>query len=160
MHIAQLNIGRLVADREDAQVAEFMAALDPVNAIAEASPGFVWRLQTDEGNATSIRPFDDDRILVNMSVWESIEAVQAFAYASRHVEYLRRRREWFERMGAPTMVLWWVTEGHIPTTEEAKARLEHLERHGPTPTAFTFKQAFPPDAEQPLATTLSRSAQG
>src|SRR5262245_45626835 len=153
MHVAQLNIGRLVADREDAQVAEFMAALEPINAIAEATPGFVWRLQTDEGNATSIRPFDDDRILVNMSVWRSIEAVQAFAYGSRHVDYLRRRREWFLRMGAPTMVLWWVPEGHIPTMEEAKARLEHLERHGPTPTAFTFRQPFPPELVEALATS-------
>jgi hypothetical protein len=160
MHIAQLNVGRLVADREDALVAEFMDALEPVNAIADATPGFVWRLQTDEGNATAIRPFEDDRILVNMSVWESIEAVQAFAYTSRHVDYLRRRREWFERMAAPTMVLWWVPEGHVPTMEEAKARLEHLERHGPTPTAFTFRQPYPPEAEASLTTTRSPSVPG
>ena len=142
-HIAQLNVGILVAHRDDPVVADFMAALDPINAIADASPGFVWRLDTPEGNATAIRPYDDDRILVNMSVWESIEALHAFAYRSGHTDVLRRRREWFERYEGPSMVIWWVPVGHIPDIEEAKERLAMLERDGPTAEAFTFKETFP-----------------
>jgi hypothetical protein len=160
VHIAQLNIGRMVADTEDPAVAEFMAALAPVNALAEASPGFVWRLQTADGNATAIRPFEDDRILVNMSVWESIEALAAFAYTGPHLDYLRRRLEWFERSSGRSTVLWWVAEGHIPTVEEAKARLELLERQGPTPEAFTFRQAFPPDDAASATTAPPRAATG
>ena len=142
-HIAQLNVGILRADRDDPLVAEFMDALDPINAIADASPGFVWRLETPEGNATAIRPYDDDRILVNMSVWESIETLQEFAYRSAHTGFLRRRREWFERFEGPSMVIWWVPVGHIPGIEEAKERLALLEHDGPTPGAFTFRQTFP-----------------
>ncbi|MCY7419128.1 MAG: DUF3291 domain-containing protein [Chloroflexi bacterium] len=142
-HIAQLNIGILRADRDDPMIAEFMAALDPINAIADASPGFVWRLVTPEGNATSIRPFDDDRILVNMSVWESLETLEAFTYRSAHTQYIGRRREWFQRFEGRFMVLWGVPAGHIPDIEEAKARLTLLERDGPTPEAFTYRHPFP-----------------
>jgi len=143
-HIAQLNVGILVAHRDDPLVADFMAALDPINALADASPGFVWRLDTPEGNATAIRPYDDDRILVNMSVWESIEALFAFAYRSGHTDVLRRRREWFERYQGPSMVIWWVPAGHTPEIEEAKERLALLGRDGPTAMAFTFRDTFPP----------------
>ena len=126
-----------------------MAALDPINALADASPGFVWRLETPEGNATALRPYDDDRILVNMSVWETIEALHAFAYRSGHTDVLRRRREWFERYPGPSMVIWWVAAGHLPTIEEAKDRLALLERDGPTAEAFTFRETFPaPDHEE------------
>ena len=143
-HIAQLNVGILVADREDPAVADFMAALDPINAIADASPGFVWRLDTPEGNATAIRPYDDDRILVNMSVWESIEALEGFTYRSAHTPYIGRRREWFQPFQGRFMVLWWVPAGSIPDIEEAKERLALLERDGPTAAAFTFRETFPP----------------
>ena len=146
-HIAQLNVGILRAHRDDPLVADFMAALDPINAIADASPGFVWRLDTPEGNATAIRPYDDDRILVNMSVWESIETLHAYAYRSAHTDVLRRRREWFERFEGPSMVIWWVPVGHIPSIDEAKERLALLGRDGPTPEAFNFRETFPPPGQ-------------
>jgi hypothetical protein len=146
VHLAQLNIGRTKAPLDSALMAEFMAKLDPVNALADATPGFVWRLQDDSGNATSIRPFDDDLMIVNLSVWESIEALWEFVYAGEHLAFMRRRREWFERfVKGPYLVLWWVPPGHVPPVEEALARLDHLETHGPTRHAFTFKSRFAPD---------------
>lgn len=124
-------------------LAEFMARLDPVNAIADEAPGFVWRLQTEEGNATSIPVLGDARLIVNMSVWESIDQLADFVYRSGHVEVMRRRREWFERIKV-FMALWWVPAGHLPTVAEAEGRLEHLRAHGPTTHAFTFRRRFPP----------------
>lgn len=153
-HLAQLNIGRMVAPTTAPEVAEFMAALDPINALAEAAPGFVWRLQTDAGNATDIHAFDDPLLLLNMSVWESIEALRAFTYTTDHTDVLRRRREWFERLDEAHLVLWWVPAGHIPTLAEAIGRLGQLRRDGPTPAAFTFRVPFAPeasDAGDPLA---------
>jgi heme-degrading monooxygenase HmoA len=144
LHVAQLNIARGKAPLDSPLLAEFMAALDPVNALADSSPGFVWRLQTEDGNATSVRAFDDDRIIVNMSVWESIDALANFVYRSDHIAVMRRRREWFERVTVH-MVLWWVPDGHEPSVAEAEDRLEHLGRHGPTPYAFTFKRRYLPD---------------
>ncbi len=143
-HLAQVNIGTLRADRDDPLVADFMAALDPINAIADGSPGFVWRLTTPEGNATALRPYDDDRILVNLSLWESLDTLRAFVYRSAHTDVMRRRREWFERFEGSYMVLWWVPAGHVPSVEEAKARLELLGSAGPGPDAFTFRVPFPP----------------
>ncbi|HEX6390428.1 MAG TPA: DUF3291 domain-containing protein [Solirubrobacteraceae bacterium] len=143
MALAQLNIGRLVAPNDDPRVAEFMEALDPINALADASPGFIWRLQDDTGNATSIQAFDDDSIIVNMSVWASVADLRAFVYSSEHKRYLARRKEWFQPFDGLLLVLWNVPDGHIPSVDEAKERLEHLERHGPTPHAFTFRQSFP-----------------
>ena len=147
-HIAQLNIGRARGAIDGPVMAEFMALLDPVNDLADASPGFVWRLQTEEGNATALRPYEDERMIVNMSVWESIEDLVAFVYRSSHVDVMRRRREWFEPM-KPYMVLWWVPEGETPAVEEAKERLEHLRDHGPTPFAFTFNERFPATGQAP-----------
>lgn len=144
-HIAQINIGRAVGALDGPIMAEFMQNLEPINALAEQTAGFVWRLQADDGNATSIRVFEDESILINMSVWESVEALREFTYFSQHTDFLRRRHEWFERMGTPIMVLWWVPAGHIPSAEEAKERLSMLEKHGPTPLAFTFKQPFTVD---------------
>ena len=109
----------------------------------------MWRLQTDLGNATDIRPTEDDLFLINMSVWSSLEALRAFTYDTDHVGILRRRREWFERLATAHLVLWWVPVGHTPTVEEALARLDHLRQHGPTPTAFTFRTPFEPDAAGP-----------
>jgi heme-degrading monooxygenase HmoA len=147
-HLAQCNIGRLLAPLDNEQLAGFVAALDPINALADRAPGFVWRLQTEDGNATAIRPFDDDMIAVNMSVWESLEALTAFTYDTAHRDVLRGRRQWFERMPEAYLVLWWVPAGTIPTVDEAKARLEHLRRHGPSPAAFTFRTPFPaPDED-------------
>jgi hypothetical protein len=141
-HVAQLNVGRLIAPEDDPRVAEFIAALPPINALADASPGFVWRLQTEEGDAIAIRAFDDDTILVNMSVWESVAQLRAFVYATDHKRYLARRAEWFSPFDAIFVVLWWVPAGHEPSVEEAKERLEHLERHGPTAHAFTFREVI------------------
>jgi hypothetical protein len=144
--LAQLNIGRMVAPTTAPEVAEFMAALDPINALAEAAPGFVWRLQTDAGNATDIHAFDDPLLLLNMSVWGSIEALRAFTYTTAHTDVLRRRREWFERLAEAHLVLWWIPAGQIPTVTEAIERLERLRREGPTPAAFTFRVPFAPEA--------------
>jgi hypothetical protein len=151
-HLAQLNVGRLRAPTDHPLVAEFMEALDPINALAERSPGFVWRFQTEEGNATAERPFPDDQIVINLSTWESVEALADFVFRTEHVDYLRRRREWFERMDEVITVLWWVPAGHEPTPAEAIERLEHLRAHGPAPDAFTFRRPFAPgDTGEPTA---------
>ena len=127
-------------------MAEFMAALDPVNALADDAPGFVWRLQTEAGDATAIRGFSDDRVIVNLSVWESIDHLADFVYRSEHITVMRRRREWFERIRVH-MALWWVPIGHTPSVSEAEERLAHLQAHGPAPYAFTFKARFLVDDE-------------
>ncbi len=141
--LAQANIALLKEPIGSELLSDFVALLEPINAVADASPGFVWRLQTEDGDSTAIRAFDDERIIVNMSVWESIDALAAFAYDSRHLEVMRRRRRWFERMDASYLVLWWIPEGHRPAPEEGRDRLEHLQRNGPTERAFTFKAPFP-----------------
>ena len=143
-HLAQLNIGRIVAPLDSPQLAGFVNRLDEINALADRAPGFVWRFQTEAGDATALRPFDDDRILVNFSVWESPEALHQFVYRTAHVEVMRRRREWFEVMREAYLVLWWVPEGHRPSVEEAIERLEMLRSKGPSPEAFTFRELFPP----------------
>jgi hypothetical protein len=145
MHVAQLNIGRLRAPIDDPIIDDFRLNLDRINALAESSPGFVWRLQDDSGNATDIKVFDDELVIINLSVWESIDALADFAYRSGHVELLRRRREFFEVPGQPILCLWWIPEGTIPTPHIAIDRLEYLRRHGPTPAAFTFRHRFDPD---------------
>jgi len=142
-HIAQLNVARAVAPLDSPRLADFMGALDAINALGEASPGFVWRLKSDSGNATDIRLNDDPLLIVNMTVWESIETLFEFVYRSAHTKVMMRRREWFEKPAEAYQVLWWIPAGTIPTTQEAMARLEYLRRHGPTPHAFTFKQHFP-----------------
>jgi hypothetical protein len=143
-HLAQLNVARFRLPMDDPAMAGFVEQLDPINALADAAPGFVWRLQTEEGNATAIHAYEDDLMLVNMSVWESVEALAEFVYRSGHVGVMRRRREWAERMAEAYMCLWWVPAGETPTVEEAQGRLEHLREHGPTPRSFTFKKRFPP----------------
>ena len=144
--LAQVNIGRLLAPVDSAEIADFVAALDPINRLADGSPGFIWRLQTESGNATSIHSFDDELIISNMSVWDSIESLRAFTYTSAHIAVMSRRRTWFEKHATAHMALWWIAAGHRPTIEEAKERLALLERDGPTSNAFTFRAPFdPPD---------------
>jgi hypothetical protein len=151
MHLAQLNVGRLRAPMEDPLIDDFRTNLEPINALAEASSGFVWRLQDEAGDATGIKPFGDELEIINLTVWESIDALADFTYRSGHVELLRRRREFFEAPTQPIVCLWWIPEGTIPTIEDAIARLEHLRTHGPTPTSFTFRHRFEPDgADAPL----------
>jgi hypothetical protein len=130
-------------------MAGFMGALEPINAIADAAPGFVWRLQDEAGDATAIRPFEDDSLMINMSVWESREALWRFVYDSEHLAVMRRRREWFARMKV-FMALWWIPAGTLPTLEDAKERLAALELRGPTPYAFTFKRPFSTVGEEAL----------
>jgi hypothetical protein len=146
-HIAQLNVGRSVAPPGSPELADFMAALDRINALAESSPGFVWRLQSASGNATDILVSDDPRSLVNMSVWSSVESLFDYVYRSAHTDVMKRRREWFEKPTEAHQVLWWIPAGHIPSVEEALQRLAHLRREGPTARAFTFSRRYPPPGE-------------
>jgi hypothetical protein len=145
MHIAQVNIGRMKAPLDSPVMAGFVTRLEEINALADGSAGFVWRLQTPEGNATYLRPYEDDRIIFNMSVWESVDALKQYVYRTAHAELLRDRRSWFEQFDGVFAALWWVPIGHIPSIEEAKSRLAHLEQHGPSPAAFTFKTIHAPD---------------
>lgn len=143
-HLAQVNIGRARGTITDAVMQGFRARLEEINALAERTPGFVWRLQTEDGDATAIRPYDDDRIMINLSVWADLESLRSYVFRSAHAAVMRRRREWFERFEGVYLGLWWVPAGHRPTVGEAVSRLAHLEAHGPTPFVFTFQQAYDP----------------
>lgn len=143
-HLAQFNIAWMRGPLDSPVMADFVAQLEAVNAVADAAPGFVWRLQEDAGNATAIRPYDDERVLVNMSVWAGVEPLREYVFRSVHAAVLRERRRWFERVQRQTYVLWWVPAGHIPSVDEAKERLERLERDGEGPHAFTFAHPQPP----------------
>jgi hypothetical protein len=156
--LAQINVGRFIRPVDDPANADFMNALDAVNAVAETSPGFIWRLTGEGNNATDIRAFDDPQVAVNMSVWESVEALAAFAYRTPdHVKIMRRRREWFDHMDV-YMCLWWVPAGHRPTPAEGKARLATLARLGPTPDAFSFRQPFPAPGGETVRPVLDECA--
>ena len=144
-HIAQVNIARMRAPLEDPVMAGFVARLDEINALADGSEGFIWRLKGAAGNATYLRPYDDDRILFNLSVWHSVEQLRAYVYRSAHAELIRDRKEWFERFDAPQLALWWVPADHLPGVDEAKQRLAHFEANGPSQFAFTFRTLHPPD---------------
>lgn len=135
----------MAAPLESSLMADFVANLDRINALAEAAPGFLWRLKDEAGNATALRPFGAD-MLVNLSVWRDVESLQAYVYKSDHVAIMRRRREWFVPMDATGLVLWWVSAGHRPEPDEAAQKLDHLRRHGPTAAAFNFAAPFPPQA--------------
>ena len=140
--LAQVNIGRVRGDMNDPVMGEFVANLPAINALADQAPGFVWRLQTEDGDATAVRPYPDERLLINLSVWTDLAALRAYVYRSAHAAVMRRRREWFERFDGVYVALWWVPAGHRPSVAEAVARLAHLEAHGPTPSAFSFAQPF------------------
>lgn len=142
-HIAQINIARFVLPQDDAANADFMAGLDPVNAQAEAAPGFVWRLTGEGNDATDLMPDENDpQLIVNMSVWTDVEALAAFVYRnSDHLAFMRRRKEWFGKIEA-FQALWWVPVGHIPRVAEGMERIALLQAKGPTAEAFTFRQTF------------------
>jgi hypothetical protein len=142
LHLAQLNVALPLEPLDSARLADFVAAIAPINALAEASPGFVWRLVGYGGDATSVHGFGDDRLLLNMSTWTSLEALADYVYKSAHAGVMRERRRWFAPMRETHSVLWWVPAGHRPTVAEAEERLTHLRAHGPTPFAFTFKEPF------------------
>ncbi|TFW03509.1 DUF3291 domain-containing protein [Oxalobacteraceae bacterium OM1] len=152
-HLAQVNVAHAKGPIDDPIMQGFVAQLDAINALADRSPGFVWRLQTDEGNATSLQPYDDPRILVNLSVWESPEALKAFVYRGPHVQIMRRRREWFERFDGIYMALWWIPPGHRPTIAEAKERLQYLRLNGESEFAFTYKTVFDAPGGKPAGLT-------
>jgi hypothetical protein len=147
-HLAQANIGRFRGPIESEIMDGFRNQLDPINALADQSPGFVWRLQTEDGNATAIRPYAADGLMaINMSVWESLDSLQHFVYKSAHVDTLRARKQWFEPLEGAILVLWWIPAGRIPAVAEAQERLAHLREHGPGPYAFTFRSPFPAPGE-------------
>ena len=142
--LAQLNVGIIKGPMNSPVMAEFAANLERINALADRSPGFAWRLQTEEGDATSIRPFENENLLLNMSVWRNLQSLHDYVYGSAHLQIMRRRREWFERMPEAFLVLWWIPAGHRPSIAEAIAKLDVLRAKGPTEEAFTFRQSFPP----------------
>ncbi len=142
-HLAQINIARAVDDLVSDTLKGFVDRLDEINALADNAKGFVWRLQTVEGDATGIKAFDDPRIIVNLSVWESIEALSDFVYHSQHIELLRARRDWFHKLDQPSQAMWWLPVGSIPTVDEAKERLSMIRQLGPTKDAFNFSGKFP-----------------
>jgi hypothetical protein len=145
--IAQVNIGRILAPLDDPLLAGFVAKLEEINALADSSPGFVWRLQTDAGDATSLRPYDDDRVLFNLSVWANPANLRDFVYRSEHAGVMRQRKSWFERFDGMYYALWWVPIGHIPAIGEAKDRLEYLRACSESAHAFSFANVFPaPDS--------------
>ena len=147
LHLAQVNVARLAAPLDSPQLADFVANLEPINAIADASDGFVWRLQTETGDATSLRFMDDDWLIVNMSVWASLEALRTYVYRSAHADVLRRRQEWFVKMIEGHVALWWIEAGTLPSLGDAEERLLRLRVDGPTPHAFTLKESYPAGAE-------------
>ncbi|MFI7422282.1 DUF3291 domain-containing protein [Nonomuraea sp. NPDC049684] len=143
MHLAQLNVAHLRAPIDAPQLAEFVALLEPVNAVADEAPGFVWRMKESESDPTATVVHDyGDHLLINFSVWESLQTLWDFTYRSVHLGVLRRRREWFLRVAEPYMVMWWVPEGHIPSLAEGMRRLERLRTEGPSPEAFTYKDSY------------------
>ena len=149
--LAQVNIARMLAPLTEPLMAGFVAQLDAINALADSSPGFLWRLQTPEGNATALRPYEDSLILVNLSLWATLADLSTFVYKSRHRQVLQQRQQWFQRFDGPYLALWWVPSGHIPSVEEAKERLAYLRAHDETPYAFSFKKLFPaPEAVSDL----------
>jgi Domain of unknown function (DUF3291) len=141
-HLAQLNIATLLAPLDDPRLAEFVANLDRINELAEAAPGFVWRLKGEGNDATSLRPFGEN-VIVNMSVWKDADRLFDFVYRTAHAPVMAKRRQWFAKPEGPFVALWWISAGHRPTIEEARQRPALLARKGPSPGAFTFKQRFP-----------------
>jgi hypothetical protein len=141
-HLAQINIAHLLAPIDSPLLADFVADIDYINSIAEKSQGFVWRLKDESGNATDINPFDNETIIVNMSVWESIDHFKKFVYESGHVEVFKKRAKWFSKMNTPHTAMWWVPAGYLPTAQEGKEKLEFLAKNGDTIDSFSFKRTF------------------
>ena len=144
-HLAQINIARLLKPIDHPQIADFVNNLDEINLLAEKSDGFVWRLKDDESNnATSLNPFNDPMLIVNMSVWEDVESLKKYVYQSDHVKVFTRRKEWFEKPTKAHMALWWVEKGKVPTATEGKERLEYLQNNGSSPVTFSFSKIYDP----------------
>ena len=150
-HLAEINIAKMKGVTiDDPIMAEFVDNLDRVNALAENSAGFVWRLKDESNNATCISPFDDEQVIINMSVWENLESLKAFTYKTFHTDFLKRRSEWFHRFGRVYLALWWVPAGHLPTVQEAVDKLAYLQENGTAKLAFDFKKTYAPPGYQPF----------
>ena len=145
-HLAQANIAHMLAPLDDPAMAGFVERIDTLNALADAAPGFVWRLEEEEDEISTVALFAGERVLFNLTVWESIESLESYVYKSQHVKAVQKRAEWFERPKKSPLVLWWVPAGHLPTEEEAAERFELLWQNGPTADAFTFRTRFEPDS--------------
>ena len=143
-HIAQINIARMLAPIDDPLMTDFVAQLPPINALAEESPGFVWRLQSEGGDATSLKVYDDNMVIINLTVWETIEALREYVYRSAHSRVMRDRRRWFEKFDRSYYALWWIPAGYLPDPQEGRERLEYLRKHGDSAHAFSFKAVFDP----------------
>lgn len=146
-HLAEINIGYARYSTDAPDMKDFLSRLNEINLLAEQSPGFVWRLQTDEGNAIDIHVFDDDKVLINLSVWKSIVDLKKYIYEGAHLEMLKLKDQWFEKIDTAYYALWWIPEGHQPDIVEALSRLSYLNEYGPTPEAFTFNKTFEPESE-------------
>ena len=142
-HLAQINIARMLAPIDDPIMAEFVAQLAPVNALADRAAGFVWRLQTESGDATSLKVYDDEMIIINLTVWENVSALREFVYKNAHYGVLRDRKRWFEKFDGPYYAIWWIPAGQLPSVEAGKERLDYLREHGDSAYAFSFKSVFP-----------------
>ena len=142
-HLAQVNVAQAKADMESDLMQGFVSRLDEINALAESAEGFIWRLQEDSGSATAIRVFDDPLLLINMSVWADLESLKHYVYKSLHVELIKDREAWFNKMGESHQVLWWIPAGHVPSTEEARNKLEYIRKHGSSAQAFNFAKPYP-----------------
>lgn len=145
MHLAQVNIAKMKDPIDSPMMADFVNNLDRINALAENSEGFIWRLKDEDNNATSVKVFDNDFLIINLSVWENAELLKNYVYNSLHVEILKRKKEWFEKMDQMHMALWYVEKGIFPSPIEAKEKLEYLREHGETPLSFSFKSKFIPN---------------
>jgi len=157
-HLAQVNIARFRLPIEDPVNVDFVQNLDRVNTIADAQPGFVWRMKGEGNSATDVKAFDDPNVVINMSVWSDMESLAAFAYRNaEHRKIMARRKEWFEKIDV-YLALWWIPEGHLPTIDEAKAKLELIARLGPTKDAFTFGRPFPAPDLRPASPIVDRCA--
>ena len=147
-YLAQINIALMKAPLDNPIMAEFADALDEINQVAEASAGFVWRLKTSSGNATDIRAYSDPKMLVNISVWQSVEQLKVYVYKSLHGDFFIRRRKWFEKYQSEHFAMWWIPSEHLPTVEEGLAKLEYLALHGDSPESFTFAKPYLPPNEK------------
>jgi hypothetical protein len=145
--IAEINIARMKGvNINDPIMKEFVDNLDSVNALAENSVGFVWRLKDDTNNATNLNPYNDEQVIINVSVWESIETLETYVYKTVHTDFLKRRREWFQAFGKVYTAIWWIPKGHFPTIQEAVDRLDYLQKNGATEYVFDFRKKYsPPD---------------
>ncbi|MGB0679452.1 MAG: DUF3291 domain-containing protein [Polyangiales bacterium] len=159
-HLAQYNTARILAELDDPKMRGFVDNLDRINALADKAPGFVWRVQTERGHSVDLRPYPDKKILITLSVWESVAAVRHFTYAAagEHAGMLRQRDQWFEHPEGEYIALWWIPAGTLPTVPQAVERLEHLRQFGPTPYVFNFKKTFAPPSDTPSPSTRTAGA--